>query len=468
MSFMGKIVVHIPLVTWRDGRPRFIPGPSAQALGYKGEDLRHGKAGAWFTLDEAIAWSTARQGEIAQKRASITAGATTPAKARRQVRQAARAGLVTVGHVVSDYLEKNPAMLGVDSVVGKRRRYALAPNTVRYYRGAARLLEQFDSAAVWQAPAVQLTGRALGGILQRIEERHGLAQARAVRALLQGAFKWGRKQNLVGHDPVAGLEDPLPMPVERVRPGTVQEIVTFIAGCDALGWPEIGDAIALGVWTAQRQGDRLIMREAQIGLDGLEVQAGKKNRGGKRETLLIPIGRVLAARFAAAKERRKGFGLNSDWLILNERLRLPFEVDWYRKVFRQLRHAIAHHRLERYPAGHAQAGKATLNAISVFAGMSDAELAQRLSAAGLKPLASLADLRDQDLRDTCLSWLPLAGADKWEVAGFSGHAFGKSDSVLKHYLAIPPQFARSGLAKLEAWYAAQLTAIEQQRPANTA
>ncbi|MCB2052213.1 MAG: hypothetical protein KDE63_12375 [Novosphingobium sp.] len=56
-------------------------------------------------------------------------------------------------------------------------------------------------------------------------------------------------------------------------------------------------------------------------------------------------------------------------------------------------------------------------------------IARRLKAAGVTPLASLEDpaMKDRHLRDICLSWLPLAGADKWEVAGFSGHAFGQKD-----------------------------------------
>ena len=53
---VGKVTVSIPHVTWREGRPRFIPGRHLRAEGFKGRDLRHDD-GRWFTIDEAAAWS---------------------------------------------------------------------------------------------------------------------------------------------------------------------------------------------------------------------------------------------------------------------------------------------------------------------------------------------------------------------------------------------------------------------------
>lgn len=47
-----------PYVVWRDGRPRFSPGPELRAAGHKGKDLRH-DAGQWFTFAECVAWSAA-------------------------------------------------------------------------------------------------------------------------------------------------------------------------------------------------------------------------------------------------------------------------------------------------------------------------------------------------------------------------------------------------------------------------
>jgi hypothetical protein len=43
-------------VAWRNGRPRFQPGPELRLTGHKGKDLRH-EDGRWFNWEEAEAWS---------------------------------------------------------------------------------------------------------------------------------------------------------------------------------------------------------------------------------------------------------------------------------------------------------------------------------------------------------------------------------------------------------------------------
>jgi len=55
-------LIRIAYIAWRGGRPRFTPGPNVRALGFTSEDLRHG-GGAWFTPDEAQAWSA----DVAQR-----------------------------------------------------------------------------------------------------------------------------------------------------------------------------------------------------------------------------------------------------------------------------------------------------------------------------------------------------------------------------------------------------------------
>jgi hypothetical protein len=61
--------LSLPFIKWRDGRPKFAPGPRERGLGFVGQDLRHGPDGAWFTYEEAKSWSDARQVEIVATRA---------------------------------------------------------------------------------------------------------------------------------------------------------------------------------------------------------------------------------------------------------------------------------------------------------------------------------------------------------------------------------------------------------------
>lgn len=439
MSRMGKVEINIPLVTWRAGRPRFFAGPAARELGFKGQDLRHAD-GRWFSLEECIAWSKARQDEIAARRRDVAAGATTPRRLRTAAQQAARVGQVTVGQVIEDF-RRSPRATGREIVEGRKKRPALAANTVRYYANAAAVLERFDAGAVWVAPAAELTGRALSGILHKIEVGHGLATARSVRALVSVAFRHGRRARLVAHDPVAALEESLPVPDARVRPASVAEIEHLVAVADALGLADAGDLVTAGVWTAQRQNDRIAVRAHALSADGILWEPSKKRRSAER--LLVPVAAALAQRLEAGRRRRRAWKVQPLALFPCERTGRPWEADWWRKVFRAVRHAAA--------TGQAEPGAET-----VLRGL---DVPQLLAAAGLAPMPSLADLRDQDLRDTALSWAALAGCDKWEMAALSGHAFGKEDKVLRHYVSVPPEFARRAIAKMEAWHAAQLGAL---------
>lgn len=444
---MGTVVIKIPLVTWRDGRPRFIPGPSTAALGFKGEDLRHGKAGPWFTLDEAIAWSRKRQAELAARRAAIAAGETTAKRTAREVAGERAAGQVTVGRVVQNFLA-GPRLQGKPIVEGKRRREPLAPDTVRNYRLTARVLEQFDDGEVWNAPADDLSGRALAGILEGIEVARGLAQARAVRGLVSVAFRNGLGRTH-RRNPAAELEVTLPMLDEDCRPGSVAEIRQLVAVADTLGFPDAGDLIVAGVWTGQRQTDRLSVCAPDLGADGILFAPSKKK---KKKRLLVPVAAALSARRTVAKARRKGWRVQPLALFPCELTGRAWKRDWWQKVMRIIRVAAATGDAERQADG-----SLSRDAAKVLKGR---DVKALLTGAGIEPMPSLADWTDKHCRDTCLSWLALAGADDFEIAGFSGHAFGEDKRILKHYVAVPPEFARRGMVKLEAWYAAQCGALE--------
>jgi hypothetical protein len=67
------------------------------------------------------------------------------------------------------------------------------------------------------------------------------------------------------------------------------------------------------------------------------------------------------------------------------------------------------------------------------------------------PCPSLEGKREQDLRDTCVTWLARAGAT-WPRSPASPATRPQSiHQILKHYLAITPELADSAIAKLVAW-----------------
>jgi Holliday junction resolvase-like predicted endonuclease len=74
----------------------------------------------------------------------------------------------------------------------------------------------------------------------------------------------------------------------------------------------------------------------------------------------------------------------------------------------------------------------------------------------LPPLPSVADARDQDLRDTAVTWLARAGCTMMEIAQITGHSLQSIQQTLRHYLSSHPEIADHAIAKLVAWYEGQM------------
>lgn len=58
---------RIPYVVWRNGRPRFVPGPRERRRGFKSQNLRH-PGGTWFIESEAHEFSKRMTEEIRASR----------------------------------------------------------------------------------------------------------------------------------------------------------------------------------------------------------------------------------------------------------------------------------------------------------------------------------------------------------------------------------------------------------------
>jgi len=64
---------------------------------------------------------------------------------------------------------------------------------------------------------------------------------------------------------------------------------------------------------------------------------------------------------------------------------------------------------------------------------------------------SLATKRDQDLRDTAVTWLARAGCTMAEICAITGHSAQSVQTIIKHYLGAGPELADAGIDKLVAW-----------------
>ena len=84
-----------------------------------------------------------------------------------------------------------------------------------------------------------------------------------------------------------------------VRFGTFAEMMHLIETADELGVPEMGDSIMLGLFTAQRQNDRLNLEGGQV-KDG-EIYLRQSKTG---KAFVIPAAAPLVARLEAGRRRR--------------------------------------------------------------------------------------------------------------------------------------------------------------------
>lgn len=456
---MGNLTVKIPFVTWRNGRPRFSPGPAHRRLGLAGEDLRH-PDGNWFSFEEARAWSES----LVLRIAALKSAAPRPRGS----------GPWTIGQMFAHWFA-DPRMNGRPLVEGKKRRPPLAVNTVRGYKGSARLLERWDHGFFWALPANAVTARSLGREIDEIWKAHGLAQARAVRAALSAAYGWAGQKGRIARNPVADIDLKLPVLPPRLRVAEPEHIIALIAAADALGRPEIGDAICLGVWSGQRQNDRLGLTDEQISHAGILWRQHKKAGA----PLLIGEAPLWEVRSKAARRRRAGWRVNYPHVILDEATRRPFGADHYRHEFARIRDAavagIPHPELVEGPRPELSAPPHPEPAehVSKHEGRGrlttppHPELVEGRGGRNepdwlVPPCPALAGFRDQDLRDTAVTWLARAGCSIPEICAITGHSLQSANSVLKHYLGLHPELAATALGKLADWYAIHIEKGEER------
>lgn len=418
-----------PHVVWRDGRPRFNPGKDLRPLGYKGKDLRH-PDGRWFTRGEAVDWSLAFQQELAARRLAMKQ----PKPRKPAAAAPARPGFYTVAQLWNDWRKSMKFRVGQPK--------AFSANTVRDYDQKIALIEA-DHPLIWNAPAARLDRPTLRRAYEQLWEKRGLASARGAMLVLSSAFSWGILNGRVRRtdNPARGLKMETPDP--RIRFATRKELAALVAAADAIGRAEVGDMVVLGVWTGQRQADRLsllagqklngrrVFRQAKTGAvvwirEAPELEARLRKAAERRAAA------KAAALLAAAPQERKAVEERFAHVVLDE----AFDPRPGRQAQRWLPFGKYH-----YPHVFAEVRDAAVK------GVSDGKGGWKV-----EPCPSLADFRDQDLRDTAVTYMALAESTVPEIISVTGHTAESATRILKHYLARHPEMADSAIGKMVAWY----------------
>ncbi|WP_127523633.1 hypothetical protein [Mesorhizobium sp. Z1-4] len=457
-----------PYVVWRDGRPRFSPSPVLRRQGHKGMDLKH-RDGTWFSRGECVDWSDVLMASIKPSRPEAEPATAGPAASRSAAERASqRTALpappegrpkaelpvrqkhsITLAQLFDDWFCSAKFQLPEDPRELARQvkaKAVYAPRTVRDFRQKARVLETFDTE-LWWAPAGALTTPVVYGVYEGLRKERGIATARGAIAVLSIALKWGRKRGKVsfrlndGANPAHDLDMATPPP--RVRVATRIEIETLVAVADRIGRPEAGDMIMLGVWTGQRQGDRLALEDKGL-IAGRRVFRQSKTGA----TVAIKQVPELTRRLAAAQERRRKPRAEAMLQAPDDAARAEVERRFRRVILNELVDSRYGKCLWRTFEGQTYSHLfAEIRAIAV-AGVPKPGTNEWLIA----PCPSLADFTDPDLRDTAVTWMALAGVDIPGICAVTGHSLVSATRILRHYLAMSPELADAAIGKMLAWY----------------
>lgn len=295
---------------WRDGRPRWEPGPKLRRLGCKGRDLKS-VDGHW--LDRAAALAAAER--LNQKTDEAIA---TSMRSGRKPRGPKR------------HAQSCEALWATYSASPRFAR--LAEKTRRDYAIKARVfLEVFGTH-----PVRAVDQPLLYRWWEKLYVARGHAMANGVLAVVRVAFSHARRIGWRADNPALHLG------LETVAPRCVvwspSELAHVIATADRLGFAGVADAVVVALHTAQRQGDVLALELAQL-------EAGRclfrQSKTGAR--VAVPHTGPLAERLAMIRARQGAAGIVD--LALARRVILdrgqPYAVNRFRKHWQIVRATAA-------------------------------------------------------------------------------------------------------------------------------
>ena len=308
-----KASPYPPYFKWRDGRPRWEPGPGIRDAGFRGRDLRDA-SGAWLRLEAAIAAAEELNAEVAAWRAR-------GAPRRRP----------------GEGVPRNPNTCAAlwDAYKASPKWSRLASSTQKDYENKARVwLDTFGAE-----PAAALRHHHLYTWWERQHGERGHAMANGTIAVARLALSHAVRLGWLTTNPARALA------LDGVAPRCVvwspTELAALIRCADNTGLPSVGDAVVVALHTGQRQGDVLALKMGRARDGWCRFITGKT---GARVD--VPMTPQLEARLAAIKARRRHpsgsvvpFQIDSH-VVLDERGN-QYKSDWFRKQWAIVRADVA-------------------------------------------------------------------------------------------------------------------------------
>lgn len=395
-----------------NGRPRLVHGLRDRALGFADRDLKT-DAGAWLTYEQAQKFSDSYVKEVEALRASGK---------RIKPAKPLRAG--NVEDLLDDWFNSDEvqslAPSSISSYQKAKRAVVFRPESRqeakerRQRERAAKVLgitiPEREREPIAAEPPAAIGAPELRDFFNYLKGARGHHIALAAIAALSAAFTWGRESTKWRLARNPRLEMEFDRPEGRVVLISFEDFFALVAAADSpiIGRPSICDAIYLGLFTGQRQTDRLALKD-----EGL-VNGRRHFRQSKTKALCgIKETPQLAARMAQARIRVAELKLKlklremPETIVVDETTGRPYNEHTYRHLFAEIRDLAI--------KGHGDVAPCP----------SLAFINERTGAPDFK--------HDQDLRDTCVILLDRAGNDLLSICDVTGHSYQSAQTIMKHY-----------------------------------
>jgi integrase len=413
-----KLVV--PYLKMRPGpngdRPRWEPGPALRKAGFSGRDLKD-DLGEWLSEEAAIAKARALNAEVEEWKKTGKAKVGKPLK-KKHPRSCQQLFELWSGpkHVEFGLLGKNTQ----DDYITKARQFlniAIDPKTGDVGEDVA----GGDTFADIHVGAI--TRRHLKNLWRELYRDRGHAMANGVLRVVSIMMTFAVDEEWRRDNPASKLK------IKQTAPRQVlwlpDELELIVKTADEMGKFSIGDAVIVALHAGQRQGDTLALPERIFDESRVRLSQLKSNGKARIDAPMTP---ALLARLAEIKARRAGGKVHAldRPLIQRDTDGTPHDDrHYFGKQFRLVRDAAA----------------------------------DKMGEDG-KPLCPhIADKNFQDLRDTAVTRLALAGCTLPEIAAITGHDTESITRIIKHYLVLQPAMADAAIGKLTAWLEREAIAI---------
>ncbi len=308
--------IKIRYFKWRNGRPRWEPGPTVRALGFKGQNLKD-EAGNWLDKIAAITAAEILNAELDDFRLGQ------PAQSKPKY--------ITERTVNALFQHYFASQLFTD----------LAPRTQRDYRyNATKFLAVFGDA-----PVRSLTKPTIYEYYDAIRRHHGLTMSAAIIATARAALSYAEIIGWIAENTNPALR----LKIKKAPPRTVlylpNEAAHLVQCADNMGLHSVGDAIIIAVQAGQRPTDTLLLPDHIFTKDRILLTQSKS--GSKIDIAMTPMVQSRIAEIYARKQAKQHLS-SIEALIIYEQTghpyvseKLEYRNSQFPKKFRQVRKEAA-------------------------------------------------------------------------------------------------------------------------------